>query len=63
MTRKVAVCAQERVFARPASPPFDTMTDDEIMEFVDREIAAYAEIGFTFFVENATIKAEIFRCS
>jgi hypothetical protein len=50
-----------------------SMTDDEIMEFVDREIAAYrkekrmrngvgAEIGFTFFWKNAMLKAEVFLC-
>jgi hypothetical protein len=73
LTRKMAVRALEKVFTRPASPPFDTMTDDEIMEFVDREIAAYrkekrmrngvgAEIGFTFFWKNAMLKAEVFLC-
>jgi len=41
LIRKVAVRALERVFSRPAPPPFDTMTEDEIMEFADREIAAY----------------------
>jgi hypothetical protein len=28
---------------RPAPPPFNTMTDDEILEFVNREIAAYRQ--------------------
>jgi hypothetical protein len=41
LTRKVADRALERVFSRPAPPSFDTMTEDEIMEFADREIAAY----------------------
>jgi hypothetical protein len=43
LTRKMAVRALEKVFARPAPPPFDTMAEDEIMAFVDREIAAYRQ--------------------
>jgi hypothetical protein len=41
MTRKMAVRALETVFSRPAPPPFDTMTEDEIMALVNREISAY----------------------
>jgi hypothetical protein len=43
LTRQMAVRALERVFSRPAPPPFNTMTDDEILEFVNREIAAYRQ--------------------
>ena len=39
----MAVRALEQIFSRPAPPPFDTMTEDEIMAFADREIAAYRE--------------------
>jgi hypothetical protein len=30
----------EEIFARPVPPPFDTMTEEEVMATVDAEIAA-----------------------